>query len=176
MQSIVWFSGPSAFNLIDVLPTDRYEEFGCNHFNDFRSLHHVIAYDKPIIDAITPTPMSTHWCRDKFLRDGWHKMPFSTEHSRCNDSGTMAVELALHVNASHCWIIGCDWGVTDVSIQDHHYSFRGYQPPKFTPNKNKWLQTLDHSRVTWVHLERQPWMQSYINHSDFLDLSLSISH
>ena len=49
MQSIVWFSGPSAMNLIDVIPYDRYVEIGCNHFDQYRSVQHLVAYDRQVI-------------------------------------------------------------------------------------------------------------------------------
>lgn len=176
MQSIVWWSGPSAVNLVDVMPYCVYEEYGCNFFQELRSIDHAVCYDLPVMDLIEQTPSVTYWCRPKAARPNWRPVPHPYQHCHVSDSGTLAVELALARNPEHCWIIGCDWGNTNVSIQDHHYAFRGYQPPKYTNIKDKWLSELDHTRVTWVHLQRQPWMTSFIHQRDFLDFSTSLRH
>jgi len=176
MQSIVWFSGPSAMNLVDVVPYGKYTELGCNFMYQYRSVDHAVCYDHQVIIRMPDDVRCERWCRHQYARSHWHTVirPYSNQH--ISDSGTLAVEVSQRLGATHTWIIGCDWGVSDASIQNDSYQFRGYQPAKYSPIKDKWLAQLDHARVTWVHLERQPWMQSYINHSDFLDSAMSDFH
>ena len=163
-------------NLVDVVPYLRYEEYGCNWMHQWRAVDHTVSYDYQVISRMAAT---THkrWCPKKFSRPTWRPVPQPYINEGVGDSGQLAIELAQRHGAEHIWVIGCDWGVTDASVQDQCYEdFRGYQPPKFTDAKHKWLSQLDASLITWVHLEPQPWMASYINHTDFLELALSRSH
>ena len=175
MQSIVWFSGPSAMNLIDVIPYGPYVEIGCNHFDEWRSVEHIVAYDRQILDQMDQLkPHITYWTQGKWLRSGWQQIP--KQHQHIGDSGQLAVQLSHQLGASHTYIIGCDWSVTDASVQDHWYTFRDFKPGKYSNIKDKWLSCLDQSQITWVHLEQQPWMRNYMHHSDFLDLATSSRH
>lgn len=178
MQSIVWFSGPSAINLIDVVPYGRYVEIGCNHFQEMRSVQHTVAYDRQIIDQFDHLDENCeYWTHARWSKPPlWKRIHKQKYDSHIGDSGQLAVQLSQQLGMSHTYIIGCDWGVTDISIQDHRYTFRGYQPPKYTNVKDKWLSRLDQSAVTWVHLEPQPWMHNFLHHSDFLDLATSSRH
>jgi len=166
MQSIVFFSGPSAINLVDVIPYGHFTEIGCNHFDDFRSVDHIVAYDRPMVQSIQPKPNCQYWTQGKWLRSGWHQVTHKNPHQ--GDSGQLAVALAQQLDSEKIYIIGCDWGVSDASIQQHHYAFRGWRPPKYTNIKDKWLSQLDQSNIVWVHLERQAWMLNYQHHNDFL--------
>ena len=176
MQSIVWFSGPSAMNLIDVVPYDRYVEIGCNHFDQYRSVQHLVAYDRQVIQNYgEQNDHCEYWTQPKWSQQPLWKSIKKKNSQHIGDSGQLAVALSLQLGASHTYIIGCDWQITDASIQDHWYSFRGYQPPKYSNIKDRWLQDIGQD-ITWVHLERRPWMQNYLHHSDFLDLATSSRH
>ena len=177
MQCVVWWSGVSAINLIDVLPHNRFTEIGCNFIEQFRSVQHVVAYDKQVVDRLPRTDHCTYhtqikWCN----RPNWMPIRHTYWKSYIHDSGTLAVQLASHLSDQPCYVIGADWDHARTSIQDHHYEeFRGYQPPKLVKQKQNWLEVWS-ERVIWVHVERQPWMRHYINHSDFLALAMSTFH
>ena len=153
MQSIVWFSGPSAMNLIDVIPYDRYVEIGCNHFDQYRSVQHLVAYDRQVIQNYgEQNDQCEYWTQPKWSQQPLWKSIKKKNSQHIGDSGQLAVALSLQLGASHTYIIGCDWQITDASIQDIGQD------------------------ITWVHLERRPWMQNYLHHSDFLDLATSSRH
>ena len=173
MSAIVWFSGISALNLVDSVPYGVWEEYGCNHFDEYRSVDHLVSYDRQMVHNRQLKPNITYWTQPKWRSAGWRSHRWNKDKVHISDSGTLAVETALQ-HHDQVYVIGADWGVTDVSLQDHHYAFRGWSPPKFI-KQHEWL--LDRGdKVTWVHLERQPWMVSYLNHSDFLDLATSTRH
>lgn len=163
-------------NLVDVVPYGVYEEFGCNFMYEWRSVDHTVCYDHQVIRRIPITAPTRLWCKRSHTRPHWHPVPQPFINQHVSDSGLLAVDLAMSMGSEMTWIVGCDWAVTDASIQDQSYDFRGYQPAKYTPIKDKWLSQLDNSRVTWVHLNRQPWMVNWCHHDDFLDLSTSSRH
>ena len=173
MSAIVWFSGPSAINLVDVVPYGVYEEYATNHFDEFRSVDHICAYDNQIVSRIEPKPHCQYHTQVKWSKPPWQALRWNPHEVAISDSGTLAIEVAL---ATHheVFVIGTDWGVTDVSVQDHHYEFRGWSPPKFI-KQHEWLKQRGNS-VIWVHLVKQPWMTHYMSHSDFLDLATSTRH
>ena len=172
MQAVVWFSGISAVNLVDQVPHGRWTEYGCNWFEEWRQVDHICAYDRQIVAQISTRTHAQLWTQTKWAVQPWQGFTLQREWA-VSDSGTMACELALQQHDS-IYVIGCDWGVTDQSIQDHHYEFRGYQPPKFV-KQHAWLRR-HAARITWVHIHAQPWMQRYLHYSDFLDLCRSSLH
>ena len=173
MSALIWFSGPSAINLVDVVPYGIYEEYATNHFDEFRSVDHICAYDNQIVRRIECKPHIKYHTQVKWSKHPWQPHRWRAGEVAISDSGTLAVEVAL-VKHQEVFVIGADWGVTDVSIQDHHYGFRGWSPPKFV-KQHQWLKQRGDS-VTWVHLVQQPWMQNFLSHSDFLDLATSSRH
>ena len=173
MSALIWFSGPSALNLVDSVPYGLYEEYGTNYFDEFRSVDHLVSYDRQMVHNRTLNPTITYWTTTKWSREGWRSIRWNKDQVHISDSGTLAVEVALQ-HHHQVYVIGADWGITDVSVQDHHYTFRGWSPPKFV-KQQPWLAQRG-SSVTWVHLVQQPWMTHYMSHSDFLDLATSTRH
>lgn len=173
MSAIVWFSGISALNLIDAVPYCRFEEYAANHFDEYRAVDNIVAYDRQIIAQIDCKPHIQYHTQPKWAQSPWRSMEWNKDQVAISDSGTLAVEVALSKH-QEVYIIGCDWNSTDISLQDHHYKFRGWSPPKFV-KQHTWLEQRGH-RVTWVHLKRQAWMTNFLSHSDFLDLVTSTRH
>lgn len=173
MSALVWFSGISAVNLVDVIPYDSFEEYACNHFDEFRSVQHLVSYDRQMVANRQLKQDITYWTQPKWKCHGWQAVTWNRHTCAISDSGTLAIEAALQQH-QHVYVIGCDWSVTDQSMQDHHYTFRGYSPPKFT-KQLPWIQQRS-SYITWVHLIKQPWMLNWMHHSDFLDLATSSRH
>ena len=173
MSAVVWFSGISSMNLVDVMPYTWAEEYACNHFDEFRSVDHIVAYDRQIINQITTKPHIQYHTQPKWSKAPWSAQHWHKDQVAISDSGTLAVEVALSQH-DQVYVIGTDWGITDVSVQDHHYEFRGWSPPKFI-KQHEWLKQRGNS-VIWVHLVKQPWMTHYMSHSDFLDLATSTRH
>ena len=173
MSAIVWFSGISALNLCDVMPYGKYEEVGCNRFDEWRAVQHLVAYDRQMVQRIQCKPHVQYHTQAKWRQDPWHAIKWNKHSRPISDSGTLAVELARQQGHKTIYIIGADWGVTDTSLQQHHYEFRGHTPPKFT-NQHEWLKRQED--LVWVHLVKQPFMHHYLSHSDFLDLATSTFH
>ena len=142
-------------------------------FDEWRAVDNIVAYDLQIIKRIDPKPHIQYHTQVKWSKHPWRGVRWNPGEVDISDSGTLAVEVALSKH-QEVFVIGADWGVTDQSIQDHHYEFRGWRPPKFV-KQHKWLEQRG-SSVTWVHLVRQPWMTRYLTHSDFLDLATSTRH
>jgi hypothetical protein len=60
-------------------------------------------------------------------------------------SGTLAVRLALQLGFKTIWILGCDWGHSNVSVFADRY--RSVSANKYSPNKvrqmDRWMQDRD---------------------------------
>lgn len=176
MQCVVWWSGVSAVNLIDVLPYNRFTEIGCNFIEQFRSVQHVVAYDKLVIDRLERTANCTYHTQIKWSKNPeWMPIRYQYLKSYIHDSGTLAVELASQISDQPIYIVGADWDQNNISLQDPYYTFRDFKPPKMPTQKANWLKVMG-EKIVWVHLERQPWMRHYMHHSDFLDLAMSTFH
>lgn len=173
MSAIVWFSGISALNLVDQVPHGQYEEIACNRFDEWRTVKHLVAYDRQMVESIECQPQYQYHTQAKWRKDAWHAIKWNKQTTPISDSGTLAVELARQQGHQTIYIIGCDWQSTDVSLQQHHYEFRGHTPAKFT-NQHQWL---DHQQdLVWVHLVKQPFMQRFMHHTDFLAMAESTRH
>ena len=115
-MNIVWFNGPSQNQLIDRIPI-QHQEIGCNHIHRRRPVHHVVCYDWQMLDLIPPGAY-TRWCRSGIYHPHYRQVPY-TLRQQPHNSGVLALLLALHLGWDHCYLLGCDWGISNDSVFDY---------------------------------------------------------
>ena len=115
--AIIWFNGPSAKELHKTLPK-KYTEFGCNFIRRDRAVDHVCVHDpitKPLIDIEDNVK---YWARngqkDKIFDEVVYPMSEQPENS-----GMLALYVALKLGFKKIYIIGCDWGITNKSVYQY---------------------------------------------------------
>src|SRR6056300_461360 len=163
---VVWWSGPSATPLLVSTPRCEYE-IGCNHIEQWRSVDSVVAYDRQIVQNLikqdTFNVDTQYWTQRVWTRPGWDSFTIDKHYQQVHDSGTLAVEVALHLGHRMIHIIGADWHVTNDSIQQEHYAFRGHKPNKMPERKKNWLSRVSsRCEIVWVHPVRAAWMRHYL--------------
>ena len=146
----IWFNGPSAADHYGIPPQSL--EIGCNHILEHRRVHHVCAFDPQVMNRITQfDPQVQYWTRKHYCNARWCLV--ETAHAHL-DSGGLAICLALALGHHDIYVIGCDWGHTNQSVFDHHYTFRKKAPEK---RRNEHLRALNnlarHCDITMVQNE-----------------------
>jgi len=143
----VWFNGPSAKALHGIPPQPL--EIGCNFISTNRKVHHVCAYDIPVMKEIEKAPMADvkYWTRRKMATPVFKtfKSEISFKHYRnisgfC--SGTLALIVALHHGAKQIDLLGCDWLITNKSMYDDAYIWRDHYPNKTSKDKLRLLENI----------------------------------
>ena len=150
MSTIVWFNGPSADELLVTLPPQNLE-IGCNYIQFTRPIHMVCAFDIDIVKNIKRDPSIEYYTRPDAQHMGWNILNDTQLNS--TNSGLMAVYLAMQKSTEPIYILGCDWGLTDRSIQDAMYG-KGPQRKYTNSIKNK-LTTITQGRRCYVVNDRQ---------------------
>ena len=154
-MNIVWWNGPSRTQF-DHIPRQQLE-VGCNFIAKHRTVDHVCAYDRQVIDLIQPQPNTQYWTRRNYAQGVWQLTPaplrlatWKNQAGFC--SGTLALAVALNHGAEHIHIIGMDWQETNASVYDKEYTWRGYTPTKHSNDKLKFLRHVSEQvQVTIVH-------------------------
>ena len=166
-KAIVWFNGPSATDLHHI--PRQHTEIGCNFIEQHRSVHHVCAYDSPVLEAIQPKMDVQYWTRAQMVREPFRLTPSDVAYS-C--SGTMALRLAVHLGLSEIYVIGCDWEHTNHSLYDSAYTWRKYFPRKFTMARRRTLEATAQSlRVNMVSQRGMPYQGTHtVKPADFLEI------
>ena len=134
---IVWFNGPSAKELHKTLPK-KYIEFGCNFIRRDRAVDHVCVHDpitKPLIDIEDNVK---YWARngqkDKTFDEVVYPMSEQPENS-----GMLALYVALKLGFKKIYIIGCDWGITNKSV----YQYKRQSELKYSNSQCRLLERWD---------------------------------
>ena len=154
-SAIVWWNGPSVKQFYNISPHPL--EIGCNFILNHRKVHHVCCYDKPtmnIIDKEGQVKDVTYWTRKIFGSKGWNVIKHVDPHfkqikdmhlhakrlkqllslpNHC--SGTLALVVAYMFGIEQCILLGCDWTITNASVYDEQYKWRGHQPIKHSAEK-----------------------------------------
>ena len=157
-EAVVWFNGPSVRQFLDI-PRQPLE-IGCNFIEQHRQVHHVCAFDLPVmrsIEAAGPDPAVSYWTRRKFGTPTFKTFDSPIRYKGhigvsgfC--SGTLALALALSLGATQIDLIGCDWSITNESVYDSDYTWRDRQPNKTSKDKFKILNAVSEmTRVRIVH-------------------------
>lgn len=160
-HATIWFSGPTARELITALPKTTWEA-GCNHILRFRPVDCVVAYDRQMVTSVAATDMRDHvsyYTQAVWQGPGWQSIKVDKHDREVHCSGTLAVEVALSLGYRLLTIIGADFWQTNHSLQDEFYKFRGHTPDKNGHRKHSWLSKLrTRCDVEWIHPQRQAWM------------------
>ena len=170
-HAIIWWSGPSSQNLIHTLPK-RYFEIGCNHIRSYRPVDCVVAYDRQIVNQLREQGLDqsvSYYTQPVWAGTDFNHFAFDKHYRQVHCSGTLAVEVALYLGHRYLHIIGADWHLTNDSIQQSHYEFRGHKPHKNADRKRQWLTHIQsRCEIQWIHPERAAWMVNYSSPKNFL--------
>lgn len=117
---LVWFNGPSSKNLHTTIP-HQSNEIGCNYIRQHRLVNHVVVFDCALRPNILIDPGVTYYgCNGHKQLPHWQEVLYTTLDQPHN-SGLLAVRLAMNLNFSTVYILGCDWGDNNHSIFDAQY-------------------------------------------------------
>jgi hypothetical protein len=118
VDALVWFNGPSQTRWLDL---PRFPlEIGCNFFADVRSVDHICCFDWRMKSLITQKPGITYWCRNGHRGPNWEEVTYPMNAAPEN-SGMMAIRLAMNLGCRSIRVLGCDWGVSDHSVFESRY-------------------------------------------------------
>ena len=165
-MNIVWFNGPSVRQFLQVPRQDL--EIGCNFIERLRSVDHVCAYDRQVIDRLQVAPPTKYWTRPAIKNTGW-ETPDSK--LRAFDSGTLGLVLAHALGLDHVYVLGCDWHTTNESVFDAVYDWRNYQPAKASLPKAKLIERIN-KHVAINIVTPRPWRieANVISPDEFLSM------
>lgn len=121
MTCLVWFNGPSS-NKLHHIPK-KYYEIGCNHIRENRSVDAVCVYDPRQKDKIPIEDGVQYYSRNGAYDENYLEVTYPMSQQPEN-SGMLAVLVALKKGYRDIYIVGCDWGITTETIYQRHYSTR----------------------------------------------------
>lgn len=102
--------------MIHTLPQQQ-REIGCNRIYERRAVDHVCVFDPQMFPVVDTGPFQL-WCRNGQSHPHYRQVPYALRLQPHN-SGVMAIHLAIHLKWDHAYILGCDWGVSNVSTFDY---------------------------------------------------------
>jgi len=170
-QCLVFFNGPSVTQF-HQLPK-RFTEIGCNFIQRHRAVDHVCCFDHQMKPQVSVTPPAIYYCRNGHRGGGWGEVVWSS-HESVQNSGMMAVRLAIHLRFQRIWVLGCDWGSTTISIYDDIYHGDKALPRapgrrKFTNGALRQMEEWMTKRGVQIVSDRQePFRLPVVSVTDFL--------
>jgi hypothetical protein len=149
---IIWFNGPSRDKLINRLPRQPVE-IGCNYITDVRDVDVVCAFDIKVVEDIKMLPDVKYYTRPDAFTPSWHKIEDQIVSG--GNSGVLACLVATKFfNPRKIYIIGCDWGLTDDSSDDHIYQKGPMR--KYTNNIKKSIGVILKGIEVWIVNDLKP--------------------
>jgi len=118
VTAVIWFNGPSHREWLH-LPR-ALVEIGCNYFADVRPVDHICCYDDRMKASLTLRPDIQYWCRNGQRGQGWNEVTYVNTDNPEN-SGMMAIKLAINLGHQRIRVIGCDWGLERASVFESRY-------------------------------------------------------
>lgn len=115
-HNIVWFNGPSAGFFIHTLQK-QHCEIGCNHIYRDRNVDHVVVFDQQMFQHIR-RGSHTLWTKSGNKHPDFKEIGYPLRLQPHN-SGVLALRLAINLKLEHVFVVGCDWGVSNVSRYDY---------------------------------------------------------
>jgi hypothetical protein len=148
MKALVWFNGPSARNFIN-LPRQEIE-IGCNHFADLRLVDHICCLDERMKSTITRRESIKYWCKNGYRSAGWDEVTYVMSEQPEN-SGMLAIKLAINLGCTNIRIVGCDWGLDNSSMFETLYD--NPKPGKKYNNESKRVlrEWSKHRDIKFIH-------------------------
>lgn len=115
---IIWFNGPSRDKLVKTLPRQTLE-IGCNFIERVRPVDVVCAFDPEVTAAIPEQAGRLYYTRPEASGHHWNIIRHRDVQG--TNSGILACWVATQYPRERIYIIGCDWGLSDNSTDDHIY-------------------------------------------------------
>ena len=137
MLSIVFFNNPAVIDQAQSLPK-KHTEIGCNYFTNIRKVDHICSYDPHTANQIHQIPQVQYWTRNGHRNKLWNEVCCPIVYNP-QDSGTLAIMLAIQLGHKDIYILGCGWGKTNQSIFDQYYT-HNKDVQKMNNAKTKLLQ------------------------------------
>ena len=139
---IVFFNGPSVRHYLSLY-LDNHVKIGCNWMFERTPLNHCVCLDwrmqDNIDEAYPDLVQSTRfWCQNGFQRPGWQPISYPMTEQPQN-SGMLALTLAVQLQPREIWVVGCDWGLNNLSLFD--YGDRNSEH-KYTNDSRHLMRTL----------------------------------
>lgn len=135
-HAIIWFNGPSSREFLampKVLP-----EIGCNYIYRVRAVDHVVCYDWEMLKSVPAGPYQ-RWCRNGVKHPDFQEITYvMTEQPQ--QSGLLALHLAIKLGYEQVYVLGCDWGVSNKSIFE--YDGKHPAPIKYSNSAKRVMNTL----------------------------------
>ena len=148
---IIWFNGPSRDKLINTLPRQSVE-IGCNYIQEVRDVDHVCAFDIKVVEDIKIKSNTQYHTRPEGQFPGWKII--DNAFTSGGNSGLIACCLASMIATDKIYIIGCDWGLTDNSSDDHIYQKGPMR--KYTNNIKKSMSVILKGMEVWIVNDLEP--------------------
>lgn len=148
---IIWFNGPSRDKLIKTLPRQPIE-IGCNYIQEVRDVDHVCAFDIKVVGDIKMKPNTQYHTRHEGQFPGWQIV--DNHLTSGGNSGLLACCVASTIAKDKIYIIGCDWGLTDNSSDDHIYQTGPKR--KYTNNIKKSISLILKGMEVWIVNDLKP--------------------
>lgn len=102
-------------------------------------------YDWQMLPHISQGPFQ-RWCRNGIKHPGFREVSYAAIEQPHN-SGVMAVLLARNLGLRQCHIIGCDWGITNLSRYD--YGDRN-STLKYTNSQKQLMESIRRSGIELI--------------------------
>lgn len=118
-MTIVWFNGASRKGLEDKFPLQDIE-VGCNYIRRDRKVNHVVCFDDGMVNELSKNLEDgvKYYTRSSYQKASWIVVKQWKTVDPMN-SGMMALLLATRLSKEDIYILGMDWGLSDISVYDY---------------------------------------------------------
>lgn len=127
-------------------------EIGCNYIQEVRDVDHVCAFDIKVVEDIKIKSNTQYHTRPEGQFPGWKII--DNAFTSGGNSGLIACCLASMIATDKIYIIGCDWGITDNSSDDHIYQKGPMR--KYTNNIKKSIGVILKGMEVWIVNDLEP--------------------
>ena len=127
-------------------------EIGCNYIQEVRDVDHVCAFDIKVVEDIKIKSNTQYHTRPEGQFPGWKII--DNAFTSGGNSGLIACCLASMIATDKIYIIGCDWGLTDNSSDDHIYQKGPMR--KYTNNIKKSMSVILKGMEVWIVNDLEP--------------------
>jgi len=142
---LVFFNGPSVVQFYSL--PHKIVEIGCNFIQKHRQVNHVCCFDHQMKSKIATIPPTLYYCRNGHRGAGWNEVIWNSEETVQN-SGMMAIRLAINLKFKNIWVLGCDWNNTNKSVYDDLYQKDQTLPQ--APGRKKYTDTQLRQMDIWM--------------------------
>ena len=127
-------------------------EIGCNYIQEVRDVDHVCAFDIKVVEDIKIKSNTQYHTRPEGQFPGWKII--DNAFTSGGNSGLIACCVASMIARDKIYIIGCDWGLTEDSSDDHIYQKGPMR--KYTNNIKKSIGVILKGMEVWIVNDLEP--------------------